>query len=147
MPLVLQPPFLTMLIVVGAGLIQFLLGPWDTLLRMPMVGLVLMALGFCVMLWARRHVTSRKTTLFVGRPSSQLVCEGPFRFTRNPMYVGVVISLLGMALWVGTVPLYMAAPLAFLIFNTVHIPHEERMLRDVFGARYLAYAKEVRRWL
>lgn len=147
MPLVLQPPVLTMLIVVGAGLLQFVLGPWDTLLRMPMVGLLLMALGFCVMLWARGRFTARKTTLFVGTRSSQLVCDGPFKFSRNPMYVGVVISLLGMALWVGTLPLYMAAPLAFLIFNTVHIPHEERMLRDVFGARYLAYSKEARRWL
>ncbi len=106
-----------------------------------------MVAGFSFMTWARILFTSRKTTLFVGQPSSQLVREGPFRFSRNPMYVGVVVSLLGLALWVGTWSLYLVVPVTVLIFNFVHIPHEERLLREAFGGRYLAYSKDVRRWL
>ncbi len=67
-------------------------------------GGALVALGFSVMMWARILFTSRNTTLFVGRPSSQFVCDGPFRCSRNPMYVGVLAFLVGLALWVGTGP-------------------------------------------
>ncbi len=56
------------------------------------------------------------------------------------MYVGVVVSLVGLALWVGTLPMYMTVPMTFFILNLFHIPREERMLREVFGERYLAYS-------
>lgn len=147
MPIVLQPPFVTMLVVLSAWLVHSLLGPWQTIGRVPVLGGALVALGFSCMMWARILFTSRNTTLFVGKLSSQLVCDGPFRFSRNPMYVGVVVFLVGMAVCVGTWPFYMAAPLTFLFLNVFHIPREERMLRDVFGERYLTYSKEVRRWL
>lgn len=138
---------MAMLIVMSAWLTHSLLGPWHTILCMPILGGVLVVAGVSFMLWARILFTSRKTTLFVGQPSSQLVREGPFRFSRNPMYVGVLVSVLGLALWIGTVPMYVAVPVTFLLFSLFHIPREERMLRESFGERYLAYSKEVRRWL
>ena len=106
-----------------------------------------MVAGVSFMTWARILVTSRKTTLFVGQPSSQLVREGPFRFSRNPMYVGVLVSLLGLALWIGTVPMYVAVLFTFMTFHFFHIPREERMLLETFSEQYLAYSKDVRRWL
>jgi protein-S-isoprenylcysteine O-methyltransferase Ste14 len=136
-----------MLIVVAAWLIHAFLGPWETILRMPLVGLVLVVLGFGFMLWARTSFTSRKTTLFVGQSSTQLVCDGPFRVSRNPMYLGVLVSLVGLALCIGTFPLYMSVPTTFAVFNFFHIPREERMLRDSFGEPYRTYSNEVRRWL
>ncbi len=147
MHMVFQPPVVTMLVVLSAWLIHALLGPWQTIIRVPVLGNVLVALGFSVMMWARILFTSGNTTLFVGRPSSQLVCDGPFRLSRNPMYVGVMAFLVGLALWVGTWPFYMAVPVTFLFLNVFHIPREERMLRELFGERYLTYCKEVRRWL
>lgn len=147
MPKVVQPPIVTLLVVLSAWLTHSFFGPWQTILRAPVVGGVLVALGFSFMMWARILFTSRQTTLFVGRPSTQLVCDGPFRFSRNPMYVGVVVSLVGLALWVGTWPLYLTVPVTVLILNFVHIPREERLLREVFGEQYLTYRKEVRRWL
>ena len=147
MPIVVQPPVVTMLIVLSAWLVHALLGPWPTLVQLPVWGGVLVVLGFSCMMWARILFTSRNTTLFVGRPSSQLVCDGPFRFSRNPMYVGVLVFLMGLALWVGTWPFYMAVPITFLFLNFFHIPCEEALLRELFGERYLAYSKEVRRWL
>ena len=147
MPLVFQPPFITMLMVVTAWLMHAFLGPWDTVLRMPLIGALLMLLGSGFMLWARFLFTSRKTTLFVGQRSSQLVCDGPFRFSRNPMYVGVLVSLVGLALCVGMLPLYLTVPSALVVFNFFHIPREEAMLREVFTERYRIYSNEVRRWL
>ncbi len=106
MPIAVQPPVVTLLVVLSAWLVHALLGPWQTILRVPVLGGVLVVLGFSCMMWARILFTSRNTTLFVGRPSSQLVCDGPFRFSRNPMYLGVLVFLVGLALWVGTWPFY-----------------------------------------
>lgn len=147
MPMICQPPVVTMVMVLSAWLIHVVPGPWQTIVCVPVLGGVLVVLGFSVMMWARILFTFRNTTLFVGKPSSHLVCEGPFRFSRNPMYVGVIVSLLGVALWVGTVPMYVALFFTFLVLNFFHIPREEQMLRESFGERYLAYSKEVRRWL
>jgi protein-S-isoprenylcysteine O-methyltransferase Ste14 len=147
MPLLLQPPFVAMLIAMTAGLIHSRLGPWPEVLCMPLIGGMLGVAGFTFMMWARMLFTCRGTTLFVGQEASQLVCDGPFRFSRNPMYIGVLVSLLGLALWIGTVPLYVAVPFTFMTFNFFHIPREEQRLRESFGERYLTYSKEVRRWL
>lgn len=147
MYVIFQPPVVTMLVVLSAWLIHSLLGPWQTIVWAPVLGGMLVALGFSFMLWARLLFTSHNTTLFVGQPSSQLVCDGPFRLSRNPMYVGVVVFLVGLALWVGTWPFYMTVPVAVLFLNFFHIPREERMLREAFGERYLVYSKKVRRWL
>ena len=147
MPIVIQPPVVTLLVVLSAWLIHAVPGPWQTIIRVLLLGGALVVLGFAFMMWARILFTSRNTTLFVGQPSSELVCDGPFRLSRNPMYVGVVVFLVGLALWVGTWPFYMAAPVTFLFLNFFHIPREERMLRELFGERYLAYSQEVRRWL
>ena len=147
MPIVVQPPVVTMLVVLSAWLIHAVLGPWQIILHAPVLGGTLVALGFSVMLWARILFTSRKTTLFVGQESAHLVSDGPFRFSRNPMYIGVLVSLLGLALWIGTVPLYVAVPFTFMTFNFFHIPREEQRLRESFGERYLTYSKGVRQWL
>lgn len=144
---IFQPPVVTMLVVLSAWLIHSQFGPWQAIICAPVLGGTLVALGCSFMMWARLLFTSQNTTLFVGKQSSQLVCEGPFRFSRNPMYLGVMGSLLGLALWVGTLPMYMTVPMTFFIFNLFHIPREERMLREVFGERYLAYSETVRRWL
>ena len=147
MPIVAQPPVVTLLVVLSSWLIHALLGPWTILVRLPVLGGALVVLGFSCMMWARMLFTSRHTTLFVGRQSSQLVCDGPFRVSRNPMYVGVVVFLVGLAVWIGTWPFYLAVPVTFLLLNFCHVPREERLLRELFGERYLAYSKEVRRWL
>ncbi len=147
MPIVVQPPVVTMLVVLSAWLIHAVLGPWQPIVSVSVLGGVLVALGFSCMMWARILFTSRNTTLFVGRPSSQLVCDGPFRCSRNPMYVGVLVFLVGLAVWVGTWPFYMAVPITFLFLNFFHIPREERLLRESFGEQYLTYSKDVRQWL
>ncbi|MFO0699992.1 MAG: isoprenylcysteine carboxylmethyltransferase family protein [Nitrospira sp.] len=147
MPLVLQPPVVTLFVVLSVWCVHSMLGPWPTIVFLPVVGSGLVVLGFCCMMWARILFTSRHTTLFVGQQSSQLVCDGPLRFSRNPMYVGVLVFLMGLALWIGTWPFYMAVLVTFLFLNFFHIPREERMLRELFGERYLAYSREVRRWL
>jgi len=76
-----------------------------------------------------------------------LITTGPYRLTRNPMYLGLVIIALGMALWAGWAPMLAAPILVFLTATFVHIPFEEAKMRGQFGGAYEAYAARVRRWV
>jgi len=79
--------------------------------------------------------------------NAALVAYGPYAFTRNPMYVGMVTITLGVALLVGA-PLLFAAPvLLFLLDNFVIIPFEEAKMERQFGDAYRAYKGKVRRWI
>lgn len=147
MPIFLQPPAITLSILASAIYVHWQFSPWPPIWHAPLSGLPLIVLGVAFTVWARLQFMARKTTLFVGRSPSQLVCDGPFRCSRNPMYVGVIAAFVGVALCFGSLPLLLAPPLAFLALNFFYIPREEAMLRSRFSDQYLAYSQRVRRWL
>ena len=112
-----------------------------------LLGSISIALG--VTLAASALLTFRRahTTVRPDRPNTALVTHGPFRFTRNPMYVSLSsvhagISLVANALW----PLLLLLP-ALLVIRTFVISREERYLLSRFGSEYQAYLGSVRRWL
>ncbi len=79
--------------------------------------------------------------------SSALVATGLYRFSRNPMYLGMALMLLGWAIWLGQpLTLVFAAAFAILI-EVLQIRPEEAALEEKFGDDYRAYKKRVRRWL
>lgn len=89
----------------------------------------------------------RRTTILPGGQPSGLVLRGPYRFSRNPMYVALVLSYVGLAGYL-VVPWALALlPLPLLALQRVLIPFEEARLRREFGAAYLQYCARVRRWL
>jgi len=73
----------------------------------------------------------------------KLVTAGPYRFTRNPMYLGLAIASLGLAVWIGAWPMFAVLVTAQL----VHIPFEEAKMRRQFGAGCDSYTHKVGRWL
>ena len=79
--------------------------------------------------------------------NKSLVVRGPFRFTRNPMYLGLVIFTLGMALGVGSLPMFAVPLLVFVTANWAHIPFEEAKMRRQFGTAFDHYMRQVRRWI
>ncbi len=90
-----------------------------------------------------------KTTVHPMEPSkaSTLVISGLYKFTRNPMYLGMVVGLMGIALWFGN-PLNIGMLIFFIWFMTeFQIKPEEESLRGIFGGDYEAYCKQVRRWI
>lgn len=90
-----------------------------------------------------------KTTVNPLRPerSTQVVSTGIYRITRNPMYLGLVLVLLGLAVYLAS-PWALLGPLAFAAYITrFQIRLEEQALTTRFGAAYTAYCKQVRRWL
>ena len=90
-----------------------------------------------------------KTTVNPLKPetSSSLVTSGVYRFTRNPMYVGLVLVLLAWAVFLSS-PWGLLGPLAFALYmNRFQIMPEEKILLGMFGTAYSAYQSKVRRWL
>lgn len=90
-----------------------------------------------------------RTTLNPMKPeeSSALVCSGIYRVTRNPMYLGLLMALLGWAIFLSCL-WTLLGPLIFVVYmNRFQIVPEERVLAGIFGSDYLAYKAKVRRWL
>ena len=112
------------------------------------LGVALVAIGVAISAWAfllfRREGTELNPRSEVNKA---LVVHGPFRFTRNPMYLGLVIITAGIAFWVGSLPMFAVPFLAFATANWAHIPFEEAKMRRQFGAAFEQYTREVRRWL
>ncbi len=145
----LPPPIWAVIFVALCAAASWGLG-WPGLSGFPLapVGVALVVLGFVPPIWAvilfRREGTEINPTSAANR---KLVTAGPFSFTRNPMYLGLLIETLGIAVWVGAWPM-LAAPIAvFATCNWVHIPFEEAKMRRQFETAFDDYARRVRRWL
>lgn len=79
--------------------------------------------------------------------ASRLVTTGPFRVSRNPMYVSLLFLLLALALSLTNLPALAGPALFFLLMNQLQIPAEEKAMRELFGDSFEYYAAQVRRWL
>ncbi len=145
----LPPPIWALVYVLIAAAISWSLG-WPKLPGLPLapLGIALVAVAWIPPVWAivlfRREGTEVSPTSPANR---KLVTSGPYRFTRNPMYLGLVIVALGIAVWVGAWPMFIAPIAVFATANLIHIPFEEDKMRRQFGATYDGYVRWVRRWV
>jgi protein-S-isoprenylcysteine O-methyltransferase Ste14 len=110
-------------------------------------GAILALLGLFLALWcAWMFLAARTTVIPHGRPH-RLLRAGPYRFTRNPMYLSLVLVYLGAAAWFAQPWSALLVALPVALVNAVVIPFEERRLGYLFGEEYLRYCATVRRWL
>ena len=96
---------------------------------------------------ALRSFASVGTTPNPFEPSTAIATGGPYRFTRNPMYLGMALAYVGLAFAIGILWALAALPVVLLVIDRVIIKREERYLKARFGEQYLAYKRRVRRWL
>lgn len=101
------------------------------------------ALGFAALFAMRRA----RTSVNPYRPTTVLLTGGPFRLSRNPMYLGMVIQYVGLSLLFNALWAIVLLPLALVIVHVTVIKREERYLEQQFGEDYRAYKARVRRWL
>jgi protein-S-isoprenylcysteine O-methyltransferase Ste14 len=118
------------------------LGGWRVPLGWVLVLLFALWNGWALWLF-RRH----RTGLLPGQQTSAVIEEGPFRLSRNPLYVGLLALYLGWALLAATFWGLVLFPAAVLLVLWGAILPEERYLHRQFGAAYDDYARRVRRWL
>jgi protein-S-isoprenylcysteine O-methyltransferase Ste14 len=145
------PPRLVALVVALAMWVVSYLGPrfqlpqanhWATALAGTLIGGAITLAGAIAL---RRA----KTTVNPFRPqnASVLVTQGIFGLTRNPMYVGLTLALLGWAAFLSAPWSLLGPPIFVLYIDRFQIQPEERALMRLFGAEYAKYTQQVRRWL
>ncbi len=110
-------------------------------------GLLIIGIGVVLALWSRSLFLENATTLQPSEDPTALVTSGPFRISRNPIYLGMAAILLGVAVFQGTL-VTLAFPVLFImLIEFFIIPGEERNLEKIFGDPYRDYKKRVRRWI
>jgi protein-S-isoprenylcysteine O-methyltransferase Ste14 len=146
---VIAPPpliFVTAL-AIGFGLEALLPGAsLPGALRWPLGG-VLVAGGIALALSFERSFRRAHTAVEPWKPTTAIVTSGPYRFTRNPAYLGMTLLSAGIAILAGAVWPLATLLLAVLVIDRGVIAREERYLERSFGEEYLAYKRRVRRWL
>jgi protein-S-isoprenylcysteine O-methyltransferase Ste14 len=141
------------LLMVAAAILAWLAGriyplPWPGLDDLParLVGYGLGLAGIVLVAWAIATLYRAGTTVRPDQGADRLVTDGPFRWRRNPIYMGDVLILLGLAQLTHNIWLVVLAPVfALAVFRLAIVP-EERHLEARFGQAYLDYKARTRRW-
>ena len=110
-------------------------------------GGVVFAVGAAIAGWGLFAFRKARTTTVPGRASAQLVTGGPYRYSRNPMYVGLATGYFGEAIILRQLWPVFLLPITLAYVNWVVIPLEQRKLTEVWGDEYSRYQRQVRRWL
>jgi len=144
------PPFLYLLPFLG-GLALHHWWPIDALRVAPEVlrisGILLGITALTLMFSALATFVRNRTSIAPIRPASTLVRTGPYRLTRNPMYLGLAILYCSLAVLLNRAWPLLFLPLSVLLIDRLVIIREERYLGRAFGDDYERYRREVRRWL
>ena len=117
--------------------------PWNRMGALPA------ASGFVIAVAAFVRFHQVRTTVNPMDPSkaTQLVTDGVFKISRNPMYLGLVLLLIGWAVWLDSASPWFIPPLFMLVITRVQIIPEEQALERLFGTQYIAYRRRVARWV
>jgi len=144
---ILIPPtyfFITMLSIIG---LYFII-PVMNIIKLPynLIGILFIVIGIILNLWST-NLFKKNDTTHQFKKSTALVIEGPYKYTRNPMYLGMTLILFGISLCCGNMVSLIFPVIFFIIINIMFIPYEENKMKDTFGEAYINYKKQVRRWL
>jgi protein-S-isoprenylcysteine O-methyltransferase Ste14 len=113
----------------------------------PRLGAPVVLLAIALFLFAIRTFRAAGTPVPGNRPTTTIVRTGPYRFSRNPIYLAFSLLQLGIALWVNSLWLVVTLLASMAVMALVVIPKEERYLEARFPAEYSRYKNSVRRWL
>ena len=118
----------------------------ETLLMLKLAGIVLFVAGAFFAGWSLIIFRKARTTTTPGERSKKLVMSGPYRFTRNPMYVSLTLAYLGEAGFLTQIWPIFILPFTLAYVNWVVIPLEEILLKEEFDKEYENYCTRVNRW-
>jgi protein-S-isoprenylcysteine O-methyltransferase Ste14 len=111
------------------------------------LGAFVMFLGLGLMSWAAMLFRKAGTSFQLRGGSSSLVTSGPFQLSRNPIYLGMLIWLIGLAILLGSLIAFVFPLVFILLANFYVIPLEEKSMQQMFGKQFVEYKQHVRRWL
>jgi protein-S-isoprenylcysteine O-methyltransferase Ste14 len=145
------PPLLFVFPIVAAAILDSR-RPWPMddghSLVLTLGGSLMIAAGIAIGIGSVYSFRNASTTILpAGRPTTAIVESGPYRFTRNPMYVAMSCAYIGLSLLLNTAWALLLLPLVVIVVDLLVIRREERYLAGKFGEPYRAYCARVRRWL
>ena len=137
------------LILVGLAIVLNFILPIGVIIQVPYtyLGLFFILFGISINLWCEVLFHKRKTTVNPSGSPCSLIVSGPFRISRNPIYLGMTLILLGIAIFLGTLVTFLLPLVFWAIMETMFIPTEEKNLEKAFGKEYEDYKRKVRRWI
>jgi len=148
--ILIPPPVFFFACLIGGLLLEYYFPIYimdiPLILRLVSGGILLLASGF---LGASGFyaLIRNKTTFHTGKSTSRIVTSGSYRFSRNPLYLALLLLMAGIAVLHTSVWLLLAVPALYLILLIKAVKPEERYLSRKFGREYLDYAARVRRWI
>jgi protein-S-isoprenylcysteine O-methyltransferase Ste14 len=144
----IHPPILTLIHIAAAYVAKWTVpNPFIVPTVLRNTGFVLVVFGFLLGVSAFVEFRKARTTINPHGSVTSILSSGVYRFTRNPIYLGFVLMLIGLPLNSGTYWGLVLAPVLILSFNSLVIQHEEAYLEKKFGGEYTGYKSRVRRWL
>ena len=141
-PFAIGAPLIVGLLLTSSRGDPIALGDWRTPLGWLLVGVFIVVNGWALLVFALHE-----TGLLPGQPTEALIEQGPYRVSRNPLYVGLLALYLGLALLAPSVWALALFPVAVSLILWGAIVPEERYLHERLGTPYDDYARRVRRWL
>lgn len=111
------------------------------------VGPIIVSLAFAFFFWALATMRRSGGSVPTGEPTDVIVTQGPYRYSRNPIYLSMIALLLGLGIWVNSLWFVAFAVLSVFLLQWGVISREEAYLERKFGSRYTSYKSHVRRWL
>ena len=146
-PLIVPPVYLLLFILGQMAIHRY--WPLAQLFDGPIryAGLILLALGVLFAGWGVRAFGRADTAIRPLEESTAMVTHGLYRFTRNPMYLGMIQVLMGVCVLLGSLSPWLLIPGFILIIRNVFILREEAMMDRIFGEQYRSYRSSVRRWV
>jgi len=147
-PIYRRPPIIGLILLAISVILHFTF-PIVKLIWFPfnLIGIIGVVGGWLLAMWGKRTFFESGVELVPGSKSSKIVQIGPFKHSRNPMYLGFILLLLGIAILFGSLIVFLAPVGFFIIINFFFIPFEERLMEKTFGKEYLDYKNKVRRWI
>ncbi len=144
----LLPPQILIIFMAGMVFFHFVF-PINKIVFYPLtfLGLAIFLLGMAFSIWTDSFFNKYKTTIKPFEEPTSLITEGPFLFSRHPMYLSFIFILIGLAVMLGSLTPFVFPLLLFLVLEFIYVKKEEEHMKENFGQKYLDYKKRVRKWI
>ena len=142
------PPLMTAGALVAAFILQWFAPiAWEGATFWRVLGAMVALCAIALMAWAAVHMRRRAVNILPHRAATGLVTDGPFAWSRNPIYLADVLVVAGLGVFFANGWMVMAAVVLAVLLRELAAKREERHMAERFGDEWHAYARKVRRWL
>lgn len=147
-PPIIKPPHIAVTLLFLSWLLDYLFPQFRFIFgKYRYIGILILIFGLSITFYSFYLFKKNKTPIIPGQKPKFMVAQGTYKFTRNPMYLGVVTALFGISAYIGNLLSFFVPILFFIAMNFYFVPFEEKLMESIFGKEYLNYKNNVRRWI